>query len=280
MAKPAKVLKFEPRDEADAKSRVRSLAKGLAVLEAFAPDRAEMGLAEVARAAGLDNGTAFRMLNTLADLGYVERIPGTKLFRLSLKCLDLGFNAIARTELRALARPVLRGLVGPSIEAASVAVLDGAEAVYVERVQAGLVRLGIEVRVGSRVPIHSTAVGQAILAHLPRETQIEILEARPRERRTPATLVALDDLLAKLARIRKDGFALSDQENVNGLRVAAAAILDPDGVPVAAISVAALAFGGTLDAFERAARKPVVAAARDLSRALQAAGSFAARPKP
>ena len=257
------------------KSTVHSLAKGFRVLEAFTADQTEMGLAEVARAAGLDNGSAFRFLNTLVQLGYLEKVLDTKRFRLTLKCLDLGFSAIARSDLRTLARPLLRGLVGDTIEAASIAVCDGAEIVYVERVQAGLARLGIEVRIGSRAPVYSTAVGQVILAHLPRDRQIALLDAVPRRKLTPSTLVSLDALLERLADIRTKGFALSDQENVAGLRVLAAPILDSDGVPLAALSVSAPAFAMPLKAFEKAARAPVLAAAKTLSRALQAAGGVA-----
>ena len=260
------------------KSRVQSLAKGFRVLEVFTPDEPELVLADVARAAGLDNGSAFRFLNTLVALGYVEKVDGTKRFRLTLKCLDLGFNAIARSELRQLARPLLRAIVGESIEAASIAVLDGAEIVYVERVQAGLARLGVDVHIGSRAPVYSTAVGQVILAHMPRALQIEILQSRPRERRTTATIVELDALLAKFERIRRAGFAISDQENVAGLRVLAAPLVDADGTVLAALSVAAPAFNLSLAAFDKAARQPVITATRKLSRALQAAGSSSHRP--
>src|SRR4029453_9690255 len=255
------------------KNSVQSLAKGFRVLEAFTAERIEMGLSEVARAANIDNATAFRFLNTLVQLGYVERIPEAKRFRLTLKCLDLGFNEIARTDLREYARPVLRELVNDTIEAASIAVPDGADLVYVERVQAGFVRLGVDVRIGSRVPAYSTAVGQAVLAFLPRETQIKLLEAVPRRKLTPTTLTGLDALLARLEQVRRSGFALSDQENISGLRVLAAPVLDADGVPLAALSVAAPAFGTPLKVFDAASRKPVMAAAAKLSRAVQAAGS-------
>ena len=80
-----------------AKSTVQSLSKGLRVLEAFTAERSEMGLAEVARAAGIDNGTAFRFLNTLVMLGYIRKTEA-KRFRLTLKCLDLGFRAFPYRE--------------------------------------------------------------------------------------------------------------------------------------------------------------------------------------
>ena len=120
-----------------------------------------------------------------------------------------------------------------------------------------------------------TAIGQATLAWLDRDTQIRLLEARPREQRTATTLTALDALLLRLERVRAQGFALSDQENVSGVRVLAAPVRDADGVAIAALSVATPAPALSLAAFKAAARAPVIAAAASLSRALQAGGAYA-----
>lgn len=257
------------------KNTVHSLAKGFRVLEAFTAERPELGLAEVARAAAIDNATAFRFLNTLVQLGYVQKSEG-KRFRLTLKCLDLGFRAIGRSDLRELARPLLRTLVGPQIEAASVAILDGAEIVYIERVQAGIARLGVDVRIGSRAPAYSTAAGQAMLAYLPPDLQRALLAEKPLQRLTATTLTSVPKLMTRLEEIRRRGYAISDQENVTGLRVLATAILDVDGMPVAAVSVATPAFTSPLATFEKSMRGPVVETARILSKALQAAGGVAA----
>ncbi len=257
------------------KNRVNALAKGLRVLEAFPAEAPELTLAEVARRAGLDNATAFRMLNTLMEAGYIDKVGTTRRFRLTLKCLDLGFSAIARSDLRQLARPVLRTLVGPMIEAASVGVLDGADVVYVERVQAGLVRLGVDIRTGSRVPAYATAIGQAILSCLDPAEQRAVLTSRPLQVLTPYTIIDEDALMARLTLVKLRGYALSDQETVLGLRVLASPLLDIDGVPIGALSVACPGFGGTIDGFETTAAAPVMAAAATLSRALQAAGNFA-----
>ncbi len=144
-----------------------SLAKGFRVLEVFTTREPELNLSEVAERADLDTGTAFRILRTLVMLGYVEQPEGGKRYRLALKVIDLGFNAIARMDLHSLARPLLRSLVGPTCEAASIAVLDGPDVVYIDRVQAGFSPLGITRGIGSRVPAYCSAVGHAILAYLP-----------------------------------------------------------------------------------------------------------------
>jgi IclR family pca regulon transcriptional regulator len=257
------------------KNQVHSLAKGLRVLMAFTSEEPELVIADVARRAELDNATAFRLLNTLVLLGFVEKIPETRRFRLTLKCLDLGFNAIARSDLRTLSRPILRNLVGETSEAASLGVLDENQIVYVERIQAGLARLGVDVRIGSRVSVHSTAIGHAILAFLSREEQVQILEARPREKLTERTIVDLEKLLQRLKQVRARGYAVSDQENVSGLCVLSAPVFDTDGYPVAAISVAAPTMRTTIANFEKIVVAPLLNAAAALSRALEATGGAA-----
>jgi IclR family transcriptional regulator, pca regulon regulatory protein len=257
-----------------AKNTVNSLAKGFRILEAFTAQEPELTMAEVARKAGVDNATAFRFLNTLVGSGYVERVPDAKLFRLTTKVLDLGFNAIARSDLRTQARPILRSLVGEINEAASVGVIDGSNILYVERIQAGLARLGVDMRIGSRVPAYATAIGHAVLAWLPRPAQISVLQGQPRRQLTATTQTELDALLARLAQVKRRGYAVSNQETVPGLYVLAAPVLDSDGVPLAGISIAAPAIQTTLKDFEAAGARPIMQAAGALSRALQASGGF------
>ncbi|HLZ73420.1 IclR family transcriptional regulator [Phenylobacterium sp.] len=261
----------------DDKNTVKSVVKAFTVLQAFGPDASELVLADVARAAGLDNGTAFRLLNTLVSLGYVEKVPDTRRFRLTFKCLDLGFNAIARSDLRSLARPLLRAMVSDRIEAASIGVLDGQEVVYIERIQAGLARLAVDVRIGYRIPAYSSALGRAILSRMPVDVQRALLEASSPRQLTAHTVTEIDRLLAQIAQARTDGYAVSDQETVTGLRVIAAPILDEDGVPIAALSAVAPSFGRTLEEFIADASEATCEAARRLSLAVRAAGGTAAQ---
>jgi IclR family pca regulon transcriptional regulator len=262
-----------PTEGPNAKNLVHSLAKGFRVLQAFTASEPELLLSEVARRAELDNATAFRMLNTLVALGYVAKVPGTRRFRLTLKLLELGFNAIARTELRDLARPLLRSLVGEVNEVASLGVLDGADIVYVERVQAGLVRIGVDIRVGTRIPACATAIGHALLAFLPEAELDAVIRASSFERLGPgAGVTSAEELRRRLAEVRRDGTALSDWASVNGLRVLAAPVLDRDGFAVASISVAAPAIRTTVEDFVATVRAPLLARARSLGLALAVSG--------
>ena len=255
----------------DSKNLVLSLAKGFRVLEAFSAAEPELGLAEIARRAELDNATAFRMLNTLVML----RDEEGRRYRLGYKVLDLGFNAIARAELRDAARPVLRQLVGKVNEAAALSVLEEGDVIYLERVQAGIVRLGVDIRVGSRMPAYCVSPGRAILAYLPKDEQARVLALRERVKLTPNTISDLRGLGELLTRARKNGYATMDQETSLGLRALAAPVLDADGEPLAAVSVVAPAMRHSLQEFIGLAAAPARAAAAEIAKILQAGGAIA-----
>ena len=260
----------------DSRNLVNSLAKGLRVLEAFSSEQPELILSQVAGLAKLDPGTAFRMLNTLVMLGYLQRIPDTRRFRLTLKVLDLGMHAIGRADLREIARPILRSIVGEVNEAASLGVLDGADVLYVDRVRAGLTRMGVDIRIGTTIPAFCSAIGQAILAYLPRADLQRVLASAPRSFELPNKPMTADEIDRDLADVQARGFALRDSYFGSGLRTLSVPVLDIDGYPVAAISVAAPAVRVSSTEFRERALEPVRRAAADVARAIQASGTISA----
>ncbi|WP_040621352.1 IclR family transcriptional regulator [Rhodovulum sp. PH10] len=270
--KPLGLRRLDPKD---GKSSVQSLAKGLRVLEAFSSDADEMTLSEIAAVSGLDAGTTFRMLNTLVEVGYVVRIPESRRFRLSLKVLDLGFNAIAHKDLRALVRPLLQSLVDEVSEAASFAVLEDADALYIERVRAGFTRLGVDIRIGTTIPAAVTSIGRAILAFTPEKRLERVLAMPPRH---PTTLRPPErpELDALLARIREAGYVLEDSRVSNGLRVLAVPVLARDGFATGSISVVTPAIQSSPEDLTARALGPMQEAARHIARAQEASGSTSA----
>jgi IclR family transcriptional regulator, pca regulon regulatory protein len=258
----------------DPKSTVQSLAKGFRVLHAFTAEEPQLKLADVARRAGLDNGTAFRLVETLVMLGYLERLPEAKQYRLTLKPLELGFNAIARMDLRTIAQPELRSLVGAVREAASVGILDRDEVVYIERFQEGHARLGVDIRVGSRIPAYCSAIGHSILAFLPRTEVRHILSLSRRVKVNEHTPVTLAEIEAQLEEVRSRGYAISDSTYIAGLRVLSAPILGSDGCAIAAVSVAAPSPRMPLKEFIALTAEPVTASAAKIAQALSAAGNI------
>lgn len=267
-----------PPVEADDDQRnvVNSLAKGLRVLEAFTAERPELTLTEVAGLAKLDPGTAFRMLNTLVMLGYVARVPEGRRFRLTLKVTDLGFHAIGGADLREIARPILRLLVGEVSEAASLGVLDGADILYVERVRAGLTRIGVDIRIGTTIPVFWSTIGEALLAYLPSAEFARVLSIKPRSGAFPHKPMNRAEIEKRLANVREHGYALRDSYFGSGLRVLAVPVLDIDGYPLAAVSVAAPQMQMSMQEFRGRALDALLRAATNIAKAVQVSGTVLA----
>lgn len=257
----------------DRKSSVQSLAKGFRVLEALSTREAELTLSEIADAADLDAGTTYRMLNTLVSLGYVARVPDSRRFRLTLKILDLGFHAIGRMELRTMVRPILRSLVGEVSEAASFGVLDGADILYIERVRAGLTRLGVDIRIGTSIPASISIIGRAMLAFLSKAALDHVLSAPALHRDSTFPVVSRAKLLPDLASIHSRGYALQDSMISGGLRILAMPVLDRDKFAVGAVSIAAPRIRCSEEDFKRRSLAPLGEAARQIAQALEANGS-------
>lgn len=268
-------VKEETRSEDALRLRntVQSLAKGFRILEAFSAENEEMTLSEIAAASELDPGTTFRMLNTLVDLGYVARLPESRRFSLTLKILDLGFHAIGRKDIRSHVRPILRSIVGAVGEAASFAVLDGADMLFIERVRSGNARLGVDIRVGTMVPAAQSAVGLTVLAFLKGDELERVLATPPRMPITLRPGVVQNGLGSALAEIKARGYALMDSMFADALKMLAVPVLDVDGHPIGAISIAAPSVHMSFEELESRALPLLRKSAIDLARALEATGS-------
>jgi IclR family transcriptional regulator, pca regulon regulatory protein len=243
------------------KNYVASVSKAFAVLQSFSSDAFELTLSEIAARADLDRGTAFRLIQTLMELGYLQPVPQSRRFRLGVACLDLGYTVLSGGTLRALAEPLLRDLVPSVSDAASLGALDGGDVIYLARVGTGLDRHKMDRRPGARIPAYSAALGHILLAHLPRDEQIRRLELRPRIKLSERTLTDLDALLDRLDLVRRQGHAISDGENAYGLRTLAAPIFDAQGSVTAGLSVTVDATRMEMAAFRDQALPPLTRAA-------------------
>ena len=219
------------------KNFVNSVGKAFAVLRSFTADDFELTITDIASRTDMDRGTAFRLVQTLIKLGYIQPGEQVRHYRLSLKCLDLGHTALSAGNLRGQAEPLLRDLVPLFGDAASLGALDGSDVVYLARVSAGLDRHKIDRRPGSRIQAYAAALGHAMLAYLPREQQIERLEATERIKLSQRTLTDLKQLLARLDQVRKLGYAISDGENAYGLRTVAAPVFGNGTSAIAGVSL-------------------------------------------
>lgn len=247
------------------RNTVQSVAKALGVLCAFTAAQPELTMTEVANAVGIDRGTAFRMVHTLVNLGYLAPVPATRRFHLTLKCLEMGFTALAAGGLPALCRPLLREMVPALADAASLGMLSGPDVVYLERVNLELGRQLPDRPAGSRTGAYAAALGHAILAWTPAAEVQDILQSRALVALSPRTLTDIPRLTARLEEVRAQGFAVADGENAYGVRSVAAPIFWPDGTVRAAVSLTARSELMALDDFVARAVPPLLVATRRLS---------------
>ncbi|WP_441235397.1 IclR family transcriptional regulator [Bradyrhizobium sp. 930_D9_N1_4] len=231
------------------KNHVASVGKAFAVLKSFSSEAFELTLSEIAARADLDRGTAFRLIQTLIELGYLQAVPQSRRFRLGVACLDLGYTVLSHGSLRPIVEPLLRGLVPEICDAASLGILDGGDVIYLARIGAGLDRHKMDRRPGTRIPAYSAALGHVMLAHLARDEQIARLESRPRVKLSERTLTDLDALLVRLDQVKKKGHAVSDGENAYGLRTLATPIFGAQGVVIGGLSITVDAMRMDMTAF-------------------------------
>lgn len=219
----------------------RSLERGLSILSAFTEHRPVLGIADLARAAGLTKSTAHRYVATLARLGYVIQDPDTRKYSLGPRVIDLGFAALNSLEITRIAAQPLQALSDETGYPASMAVLDGADVVYVDRRRSRRATgfpMDITLHVGSRLPAYCTSMGKVLLAGREPDQLAVLLDRSDFTRRGPKTITSREQLLAVLDRVRIDGIAVNDEELAPGLRSAAAPVRDRSGAVVAAVNLA------------------------------------------
>ena len=215
-----------------------SVSKALTLLDAFTAEKPELTLSELARRAGTHKSSAFRLLSTLQAHGFVEKNPAGRGYRLGWKPLELAGRLLGRYELRELAAPFMEALAKKSGEIVHLSILDGGQIVYLDK-RGRSQPLTVSTTIGGRSPAHASAMGKVLLAGLPAAEARRVLGARRLARFTPTTITDPRRLEHELEDIRRQGFALDNEEAFPGIRCVAAPLRDREGVVRAAISITA-----------------------------------------
>lgn len=210
------------------------LAKGLAIIEAFETASSPLTVADAARLTGITRAAARRCLLTLTDLGYLTY--DGKYFGPTLRMLRLGGAYLAITGLPVLAHPYLVEARNALNESVSLTVWDDGWSVFVDRAESGWMLAG-GVRIGARLPGYCTATGRVLMAPLSDAEVADVLDRLPPQQVTPLTLTDPEAIIAAVAQVRRDGYAIVDGEIEPGLRTLAVPVADSRGRTVAALSV-------------------------------------------
>ena len=204
----------------------------LALLGAFDERHRRLTLTEIATRAGLPLPTAHRLVGELVAWGALVRTPAGD-YVVGRRMWDLGLLAPVQTGLRELASPYLHDLYGATLATVHLAVRDGTEVLYLDRL-AGHASVPVVSSIGSRLPMHATGVGKVLLAHAPAAVQAEVLASLPRI--TAYTVTQPGLLRRQLARVLRDDHATTSEEMSLGACSIAVPIRRGDDV-VAALGI-------------------------------------------
>ena len=249
----------------------QAVLRAVALLKAFTDEQPELGLTELARAAGLNKTTTYRLLTALECEGMVMRGPGGESYRLGPEAIALGGRALRSNDLRSASRAELEALAHATGETATLEVLTGGQSLILDEVTGQQHLLGAAQFVGTRWPAHATSTGKVLLAHLSDARRKDIVQS-PLAKLTPNTITTLAALRDELARVRERGYAAAVDELEVGYTAIGTPVHNHDGVVVAAISLGGPSVRITADRIPGIA-KLVIQAAERISKRLGFGGA-------
>lgn len=212
-----------------------SLARGLTVVQAFTQQHQQMTISQLSVKTGLSRAAVRRCLYTLAKLGFAGTEDGSR-YSLRPRMLTLSHSFTASNTLAIAAQPILERMSSQHHESFSVATLDGDDIVYVARTTVSRV-MSVDLHIGSRLPAYCTSMGRVLLAHLPADQIEQYLARVDLIAHTPRTVVSAERLRVLLRAVRRNGYALCDQEFEVGLRSLAVPVHTATGRVVATLNL-------------------------------------------
>ena len=215
---------------------INSLQRAFNILDLFDEQTAELGITEIAETLGLHKSTAAGLVYTLEYNGYLGQDSENRKYGLGFKLVERASTLLDQIDVRRVAFPFLQELRDWSGESVNLAVQDGGQIVYVERLTSTQ-SLGMRAKVGYRAPMHCTALGKAILSGLSQDKAVELVAQYGLPAATALSITDPAQFLQEIDRSRQLGFAVDNEENEIGVRCVAAPIFDHTDRPVAAVSV-------------------------------------------
>jgi IclR family pca regulon transcriptional regulator len=229
-----------------------SLQRGLSILEAFTPEHPRLKFQQLAQKTNMPKATVFRLIRALHSLDYISLDPESKYYFLSPRVMLLGFTVLSSMDLRDIAIPYLEELSRVANQNVNLGILDGTELIYIERVKKHKI-LSIDFHVGSRLNAYLTAAGRAILAFMNQEQLHVVLNKILKDTEAKKHIGSQGKRLVKLLEeVRQNGYSVSDEEYVRGVRAIGAPIFNNKGNVEAAINIPVFAHAvGRAELIER-----------------------------
>jgi IclR family transcriptional regulator, pca regulon regulatory protein len=212
-----------------------SLARGLIVIQAFTQQSPQMTISQLSVRTGLSRAAVRRCLYTLTKLGFAGAEDGSR-YSLRPRMLTLSQTYTTSNTLSTAAQPILERMSAALRESFSVATLDGEDIVYIARTQVSRV-MAVDLHIGSRLPAYCTSMGRVLLAYLPTEQLEQYFAKAVLTPHTTRTIISVEKLRLALRNVRRNGYALVDQEYEVGLRSLAVPVYAASGRVVATLNL-------------------------------------------
>lgn len=248
---------------------VQAVTRALSLLEILAREESSVTISELSKKAKLKLTTAHRLLYTMMNRGFIEQDPVSLRYRLGLKAFEIGNAALNVNDLRTVSRPFLKSLAEQINETTNLAILDGAEVVYIDQLESNnIVIVKMFARIGSRGPAYCTGTGKVLLADLNEEELRKRLAKVNFIKFTERTITDINKLVATLEQIKKDGYALDFSERDEGVTCVAAPIRNFEKRIQASISISGPVQRMTQERITREILPTVLGAAQKISEKL------------
>jgi IclR family transcriptional regulator, KDG regulon repressor len=222
--------------ELERENLVKSVSRALDIITLVSMKKGGMGVTEISKQIDINKSSVHRILSTLVQYNYIEQDIESGRYKLGYKFLEMGSKLLESIDLREEAKPFLEELENETNEVIHLVVFDQGEVVYIEKLE-GNETLRMHSKVGKRAPMHCTSVGKAILAHLPTNVVIDILDRKGMPIHTDKTIRDKDVFIQELKQVKQTGFALDLEENEYGITCIAAPIFDHSRKVIAAVSI-------------------------------------------
>ena len=216
---------------------VESVERGLNVFSFIVNSKKAVGITQISKALHLSIGSVQRVTYTLQKLGYLRKDEDIQKYSIGNNGLVLGLGIVKGLDLKRIAYPYLKELSAEINETVNLAVLDGIQIVYIDRVKTGQI-ININLNIGSKLPVYCTSMGKSLLAFLPNDELLELLNKITLKPITPHTITNKARLLKELEKVKERGFSVNDKELDIGLRSVAAPVRNEYGTVVAAVNIA------------------------------------------
>ena len=238
--------------------RIKSIDKALDLLEFLSGNESEIGITEVSKKLSMGLSTVHRILTTLKSRGYIIQNQKTSKYRLGIKLFELGCEVQSAKHLVKLIEPYLLQLSTSTNETSNLAILEVKDVVYLAKCESSEV-LTTNIKIGTRLPAHCTALGKAILAYLP-DSEFNLLYQvnEPIISLTSKSISSLDELEKELNNVKEQGYALDREEYKIGINCVGVPIFVRNGEAMAAISITGPASRFTTDKMEDAKNKLMI----------------------